>query len=173
MDKRKEELSIRYSMIKRMIVYVFMPLFIALAILCFLLQKTTSQGIAEAFQLMFNQNVQEIDNTILLANYASSSMIAYTENYKDLKNYYAAESAYEKYAAGEQLASMLIDINATILRSFKGDMMLLMNDGRMVNDYREFPIPEDLEQTQWYQAVKKQGQQPYCFYLCLIILICL
>lgn len=161
MKERMKELSIRNSMIKYIVLYVLMPLFLALTILCFLLQKTTSQGIAEAFQMMFNQNVREIDSAILQSNYASSSVVTYTEYHKLLENYYEASTPYEKHVASKQIEKMILNTDVAIMGSFKGEMMILMNDGRMMRSDRAVDVPENLKELEWYQGMERSGQHPY------------
>ena len=86
MRERKVAPSIWRSMVQSVTLYILLPLFLALTVLCFLLKKKTDSGIEEAMQMMFAQNVQEIDSAILLSNYASSTMITYMENSRFLKN---------------------------------------------------------------------------------------
>ena len=68
MKKNSHEPSIQYSMVTRIILYVLMPLFLAMAVLCFLLQRSTSASIREAYQMMFTQNVKGIENAVLQSN---------------------------------------------------------------------------------------------------------
>ena len=72
MKKHGEEPSIKGSMIRSIISYILAPLFLALGVLCFLLQKNTTISTREAFQMMFSQNVNVIESSVLQANYASS-----------------------------------------------------------------------------------------------------
>lgn len=161
MKKNSHEPSIQYSMVTRIILYVLMPLFLAMAVLCFLLQRSTSASIREAYQMMFTQNVKGIENAVLQSNYASSTMITYTENNKLLKHYNTAENSYQKNVFAKQIENMIQNINATVLGSFQGEMMILMNDGRMVNSVRTANIPIDLEECEWFQEMKENGQRPY------------
>lgn len=161
MKKTTREPSIQYSMVTRIILYVLMPLFLAMAVLCFLLQKTTSSGIQEAYQMMFIQNVKGIENAILQSNYASSTMITYTENNLLLKSYNTADNSYQKNVYARQIENMIQNINATVLGSFQGEMMMLMNDGRMINSVRAADIPVDLDACGWFQEMEQNGQRPY------------
>lgn len=161
MKKNSHEPSIQYSMVTRIILYVLMPLFLAMAVLCFLLQRSTSASIREAYQMMFTQNVKGIENAVLQSNYASSTMITYTENNKLLKHYNTAENSYQKNVFAKQIESMIQNINATVLGSFQGEMMILMNDGRMINSVRTANISIDLEECEWFQEMKENGQRPY------------
>ena len=115
MRTRGKELSIKYSMVKRMILYVLIPLFAALAVLCAILQHFLSSGTSEAFQMMFDQNLQKIDNSILQSNYASSTMVSYTENNRLLRSYYEAENPYERNNATVQIEKMILNSEITIL----------------------------------------------------------
>lgn len=113
MRERKVAPSIWRSMVQSVTLYILLPLFLALTVLCFLLKKKTDSGIEEAMQMMFAQNVQEIDSAILLSNYASSTMITYTENSRFLKNYYNAKNEYAKNRAVGQIEGMILNTNVS------------------------------------------------------------
>lgn len=161
MKKRKNVPSIWHSMVQSVTLYILLPLFFTLTVLCILLKRTTDTGIQEAFRMMFSQNIQEIDNAILQSNYASSTMITYTENICFLKNYYKAQSAYEKNKAAEQIEAMILNTNASTLGSIEGEMMILMNDGRRISSSGISDMPEGYEKLQWYQNMEKNGHIPY------------
>lgn len=110
--------SIKQSMVKMIFLYVLVPLFVMLAVLCFLLYRTSYKSTAEAFQMMFDQNLKGIDDAILQSNYASSAMIVYSESNDFLRNYYKAEDEYETDRITGQIANMLANYNATMLGSF-------------------------------------------------------
>lgn len=99
--KSRENASIRSSLTSSIILCVLLPLFAALLVLCVMMQRSVSSGISEAYEMMFEQNIREVDSAILRANYVSSTMITYTENNRLLKAYYAAENDYERRAAVE------------------------------------------------------------------------
>ena len=120
MKKRKNVPSIWHSMVQSVTLYILLPLFFTLTVLFILLKRTTDTVTKEAFHMMFSQNIQEIDNAILQSNYASSTMITYTENICFLKNYYKAQSAYEKNKAAEQIEAMILNTNASTLGSIEG-----------------------------------------------------
>ena len=161
MRTRGKELSIKYSMVKRMILYVLIPLFAALAVLCAILERTLSSGTSEAFQMMFDQNLQKIDNSILQSNYASSTMVSYTENNRLLRSYYEAKNPYERNNATAQIEKMILNSEITILGSFQGEMALLMNDGRLIDSSNAVDIPESRERYPWLSRIKDSGLKPY------------
>ena len=97
MKKTYKEPSIQLCMTRNIILCVLIPLFFALAVLCGLLNYNLSAGTVEAYQMMFNQNIQAIDSAILQSNYASSTMITYTGNIRLLQKYYQAQNEYEKF----------------------------------------------------------------------------
>lgn len=161
MKRSGKEQSITYSMVKYIMLYVLMPLFLALTVLCFLLQRTMSINTVEAYRMMFEQNVDEIDNAILQSNYASSTLITYTENNVFLKNYYAADNDYERNHAEQQIKEMLLNCEVTILGSFQGQMMILMRDGRLISSSKASDAPDFLMESSWYQEMINSGQRPY------------
>ncbi|MCI6885803.1 MAG: histidine kinase [Lachnospiraceae bacterium] len=161
MKKKSQKPSIRYSMVKGIILFVLVPLFLALTILGFLLQHTTSRGIQEAFRMLFSQNVTGIDSAILQSNYASSTMITYTENNKFLKRYYEAQNRYEKNRATEQIEKMILNCQVSTMGSFEGEMMILTNDGRLISSIRAWDVSPEVPETVWYQEMKESGQVPY------------
>ncbi len=161
MIKKKQGQSIKYSMVESIILYVLVPLFLALSTLCFLLQYTTSSGISEAFQMMFSQSVREINSAILQSNYVSSTLITYTENNKLLTDYYNAGNDYEKNVAAKQIGKMIMNSTVSVLGNFQGEMIILMNDGRMISSGKVADAPDDLSERSWYKAMKKNGQYPY------------
>ena len=65
MKKTYKEPSIQLCMTRNIILCVLIPLFFALAVLCGLLNYNLSAGTVEAYQMMFNQNIQAIDSAIL------------------------------------------------------------------------------------------------------------
>ena len=94
--RKRPEPSIKNSMVKSITFLVLLPLSAALLVLCVLMQRSVSLGIMEAYQLMFDQNVREINSAVLQSTYASSTMITYTENNQLLKDYYDAATPYQK-----------------------------------------------------------------------------
>lgn len=161
MRERKVAPSIWRSMVQSVTLYILVPLFLALTVLCFLLKKKTDSGIEEAVQMMFAQNVQEIDSAILLSNYASSTMITYTENSRFLKNYYNAKNEYAKNRAVGQIEGMILNTNVSTLGSIEAELMIFMNDGKKISSTRITEIPEKYQETAWYQNMQKSGQIPY------------
>ena len=101
--RKRPEPSIKNSMVKSITFLVLLPLSAALLVLCVLMQRSVSLGIMEAYQLMFDQNVREINSAVLQSTYASSTMITYTENNQLLKDYYDAATPYQKDIAFFQL----------------------------------------------------------------------
>ena len=161
MRERKVAPSIWRSMVQSVTLYILLPLFLALTVLCFLLKKKTDSGIEEAMQMMFAQNVQEIDSAILLSNYASSTMITYMENSRFLKNYYNAKNEYAKNRAVGQIEGMILNTNVSTLGSIEAELMIFMNDGKKISSTRIAEIPEKYQETAWYQNMQKSGQIPY------------
>ena len=68
METTRREPSIQLCLTRNIILFVLVPLFLALAVLCGLLQYHLASGTAEAYQMMFNQNVKGIDSAILQSN---------------------------------------------------------------------------------------------------------
>lgn len=161
MRERKVAPSIWRSMVQSVTLYILLPLFLALTVLCILLKKKTDSGIEEAVQMMFAQNVQQIDSAILLSNYASSTMITYTENSRFLKNYYNAKNEYDRNRAVGQIEGMILNTNVSTLGSIEAELMILMNDGKKISSTRIENISERYKETSWYQNMKKSGQIPY------------
>ncbi len=161
MRERKGAPSIWRSMVQSVTLYILVPLFLALTVFCFLLKKKTDSGIEEAMKMMFAQNVQEIDSAILLSNYASSTMITYTENSRFLKNYYNAKNEYMKNRTVGQIEGMILNTNVSTLGSIEAELMILMNDGKKISSTRIAEIPEKYQETAWYQNMQKSGQIPY------------
>ena len=92
----------------------------------------------EAFQMMFRQNVNVIESSVLQANYASSTMITFTDYNEYLKEYYSAPNAYEKSKAINRIREMILNTNVAVLGSFQEEMMLIMNDGRGIDSIKIF-----------------------------------
>lgn len=159
--KRVHEPSIKYSMVKSIIQYVLLPLFITLAVLLFLLRQTTYRGTLEAFQMMFDQNVRGIDSMILQANYASSVMITYTDYNVFLKDYYEVDNEYDKNLVIKNLRNMLVNCNVAMLGGFRGEMVLVMNDGRVINSSGSYRMDRPLSELPWYQSMRESGHYPY------------
>lgn len=161
MEKGQKEKSIRYSMIRSIILCVLIPLSASLAVLCGILLYHVSSGTTEAFQMMFDQNVREIDEAILQSNYASSITVTYTENNRLLKNYYAAGNAYEKNKATEGLEKLIQNCEITLLGGWQGEMLLVMNDGRLISSSGMKDPDRGLEAFAWYSRVGSGGQRPF------------
>ena len=153
--------SIKHSMIRSILCYVLAPLFLALGVLCFLLHKNTTMGTWDAFQMMFRQNVNVIESSVLQASYASSTMITFTDYNEYLKQYYDAPNAYEKNRAIERIREMVLDINVAMLGSFQGEMMLLMNDGRGIDSIKIFDLPEGVPVKEWVKDLEEREKIPY------------
>lgn len=159
--KSRENASIRSSLTSSIILCVLLPLFAALLVLCVMMQRSVSSGISEAYEMMFEQNIREVDSAILRANYVSSTMITYTENNRLLKAYYAAENDYERRAAVEQIREMILNCNVTMLDSFGGSLVILTNDGRLINSEKSTWIDNTVREQDWYQALMASGETPY------------
>lgn len=157
METTRREPSIQLCLTRNIILFVLVPLFLALAVLCGLLQYHLASGTAEAYQMMFNQNVKGIDSAILQSNYASSTMITYTDNIDLLRHYYETESEYEKFSVIAQMERMLSNCEVTALDSFRGEMMLLMNDGRSIAANKTEDISGELEQYSWWEKLQDPG----------------
>ncbi len=157
----RPEPSIKNSMVKSITFFVLLPLFAALLVLCVLMQHSVSLGISEAYQLMFDQNVREINSAILQANYVSSTMITYTENNQLLKDYYEAGTSYQKDVAAKKIREMLLNCNVSNLGSFGGEMIILTNDGRLISSDKIVAVPPDLYRREWYQRMLENGRNPY------------
>ena len=160
MGMRGKEQSIRYSMIRSTILCVLIPLSAALVVLCAILHYHLSSGTAEAFQMMFDQNVREIDESILQSNYASGITVTYTENNRLMKNYYEAGNAYDKNKATEQIEKLIQSCEITILGGCQGEMLLVMNDGRLINSSGMKELDRGLDTFSWYPSIGG-GQRPY------------
>ena len=161
MRKRGEDLSIKRSMIRGILCYILAPLFLTLGVLCFLLHKNTIMSTQEAFQMMFRQNVNIIESSVLQANYASSTMITFTDYNEYLKEYYSAPNAYEKSKAINRIREMILNTNVAVLGSFQEEMMLIMNDGRGIDSIKIFDLPENAPIEQWLRSMDLRGQLPY------------
>ena len=161
MRKRGEDLSIKRSMIRGILCYILAPLFLTLGVLCFLLHKNTIMSTQEAFQMMFRQNVNVIESSVLQANYASSTMITFTDYNEYLKEYYSAPNAYEKSKAINRIREMILNTNVAVLGSFQEEMMLIMNDGRGIDSIKIFDLPENAPIEQWLRSMDLRGQLPY------------
>ncbi len=158
---KRQENSIRFSMIKSIILVVLLPLFAALLVFSFLIQRTTSQSTIEAYRLMFDQNVREIDSAILQANYVSSTMITYTENEKLLKSYYQTTSAYEKSVIAEKMIGMISNCNVSNLGAYNGKLMILLNDGRLISSEKSVSVGAELTSSEWYRQIRRNKTTPY------------
>ncbi len=161
MSKKRKEPSICHSMIKHITGYVLLPLFAALAVLAVILQHHLSSGTEEALQMMFAQNAGRIENAILQSNYASSVIITYRENYNLLVNYYRAPNAYEKNRAVMQLEKMIQSCETTILGSFQGEMLLVINDGKVVCSSGVDDLTDELESFPWFSFIGNEKQRPH------------
>lgn len=158
---KRHESSIRFSMIKSIILFVLLPLFAALLVLSILMQRTTSQNTIEAYRMMFDQNVREIDSAILQANYVSSTMISYTENEKLLKGYYQTNNAYEKNVIVGKMIRMVSNCNVSNLGAYDGRLMILLNDGRLISSEKSVETGDQLISGKWYQQIKQNKTTPY------------
>lgn len=161
MKEKKRALSIKFSLIVSIILGVLLPLFAALLVLCVLMQKSISSNTVEAYQMMFDQNIREIDGAILQANYVSSAMITYTENNSLLKDYYQADNEYKKSVAEKKIRNMISNRDVTNLASFGGEMMILMNDGVLISSEKAVDTGTTLFEQEWLQKVKEQKSDPY------------
>jgi len=160
--KKKEQApSIQSSMVKGIILCVLLPLFAALLVLGVLMQRAVSSGITEAYQMMFDQSVREIDSAILESNYVSSTMITYTENNRLLKNYYLAKTDYEKSVALKKIRNMILNCNVSNLGSFGGELMILMKDGRLISSEKDIDATPLLEDKEWLEKLMESRQDPY------------
>lgn len=158
---KRQETSIRFSMIRSIILVVLLPLFAALLVLSVLMQRTTSQSTIEAYRLMFDQNVREIDGAILQANYVSSTMITYTENEKLLKSYYQATGDYEKSVIAEKMRSMISNCNVSNLGAYNGKLMILLNDGRLISSEKSVSAGAEVTSWKWYRQIRENKTTPY------------
>lgn len=161
MKKEKQAPSIRFSMIVSIVLRVLLPLFVALLVLCALLQRTTASSTMEAYQMMFDQNVRAIDSAILQSNYASSAMITYTENNQLLKDYYQATNEYDRSVAMKKIQDMIANSDITNLGSFGGRLMILMKDGYLISAEKATEKHADALDAPWMQKVHTEKVVPY------------
>ena len=161
MKKKQQAPSIKLSLIFSIIAGVLLPLFAALLVLCVMMQQTISSNIAESYQIMFDQNIREIDSAVLQSNYVGSAMITYTENNGLLKDYYQADNAYERSVAVQKIRNMILNRNVTNLASFGGEMMILMNDGLLISSEKAVETGLTLENQEWLKKVQEENSGPY------------
>ncbi|RHV63846.1 hypothetical protein DXB18_13240 [Clostridium sp. OM02-18AC] len=161
MRKEQQAPSIKFSLIISIIAGVLLPLFAALLVLCVMMQRTISSNIAESYQMMFDQNIREIDTAILQSNYVSSAMITYTENNGLLREYYQAGNAYERSVAAKKIRDMILNRNVINLASFGGEMILLMNDGLLISSEKAVETGLSLEGQAWLKKVREEKSNPY------------
>lgn len=161
MKKKQQAPSIKLSLIFSIIAGVLLPLFAALLVLCVMMQQTISSNIAESYQIMFDQNIREIDSAVLQSNYVGSAMITYTENNGLLKDYYQADNAYERSVAVQKIRNMILNRNVTNLASFGGEMMILMNDGLLISSEKAVETGLTLENQEWLKKVQEKNSGPY------------
>ncbi len=161
MGRTGQEPSIKSGMLKCITWFVLLPLFAALLVLCILMQRSVSRGIEEAYQLMFDQSVREISSAILQANYASSTMISYTENNLLLKDYYNAATDYQKNIAVQRLRKMLVNCDVSSIGSFDGELRILTNDGCLISSDKIVAVPPELYEEKWYPCMVENGREPY------------
>lgn len=161
LKKEKQAPSIKFSMIFSIVLGVLLPLFVALLVLCTLLQRTTASSTMEAYQMMFDQNVRAIDSAILQSNYASSAMITYTENNQLLKDYYQATNEYDRSVAMKKIQDMIANSDITNLGSFGGKLMILMKDGYLISSEKSVNIGTDFLDAAWMQKVQAGKTVPY------------
>lgn len=161
LKKEKQAPSIKFSMIFSIVLGVLLPLFIALLVLCALLQRATASSTMEAYQMMFDQNVRAIDSAILQSNYASSAMITYTENNQLLKDYYQATNEYDRSVAMKKIQDMIGNSDITNLGGFGGKLMILMKDGYLISSEKAVNIGTGFLDTAWMQKVHAGKAVPY------------
>ncbi|MBT9775526.1 hypothetical protein GPL15_03250 [Clostridium sp. MCC353] len=161
MKNEVSKLSIKSNMIMMIVLYVLMPLFIALIILSVLLQKNMSSNIRESYQMMFQQKADKIDNVIEIANFSSSAFITDDNNLSLLRTMYEGENAYMRNKAQTQLIGVLQKDQVSVLAGFSGEVLLLTNNGKVLSSNASYEAPDDYRDSEWYQAALEHGQFPY------------
>lgn len=143
------------------VLYVLMPLFIALIILSVLLQKNMSSNIRESYQMMFQQKADKIDNVIEIANYSSSAFITDDNNLSLLRTMYEGENAYVRNKAQTMLIGVLQKDQVSVLAGFSGEVLLLTNNGKLLSSNASYEVPDGYCDSEWYENAIEHGQFPY------------
>ncbi|PNV60648.1 hypothetical protein C0033_17960 [Clostridium sp. chh4-2] len=161
MKNKVSKLSIKSNMILLIVLYVLMPLFIALIILSVLLQKNMSSNIRESYQMMFQQKADKIDNVIEIANYSSSAFITDDKNLALLRTMYESGNAYERNRAQTQLIGVLQKDQVSVLTGFSGEVFLLTKNGKLLSSNASYEVPDEYYDSDWYEDAVEFGQFPY------------
>lgn len=161
MKNRVSKLSIKTNMVMLIVLYVLMPLFIALIFLSVLLQKNMSSNIRETYQMMFRQKADKVDNIIEIANYSSSAFITDDKNLSLFHTLYEEKGAYERDRAQTQLRRVLQKTQVSVLAGFLGEVGLLTRDGVFLTSYDVQDIGLEYTKSDWYAKISEKGQFPY------------
>lgn len=161
MKNKVSKLSIRTNMIFMIVLYVLMPLFIALVILSVLLQKNMASNIRESYQMMFSQKADKIDNVIEIANYTSSAFITDDQNLSLLRTLYESDNAYFRNKAQTQLIDVLQKDQVSVLAGFSGEVALLTKNGKLLSSNLSYDVRDETYDTDWYEGAAEFGQYPY------------
>lgn len=161
MKNKVSKLSIKTNMILLIVLYVLMPLFIALVILSVLLQKNMSSNIRESYSMMFRQKADKVDNVIEIANYSSSAFVTDENNLAMLRRMYESDNAYIRNKAQTQLIGVLKKDQVSVLAGFSGEVALLTNNGKLLDAISVYDVEQELYQADWYERAVKEGQMPY------------
>ncbi|MFT4104490.1 MAG: histidine kinase [Lacrimispora sp.] len=161
MKNRVSRLSIKTNMVMLIVLYVLMPLFVALIILSVMVQKNMSSNIRETYQMMFRQKADKIDNIIEIANYSSSAFITDDKNISLLRTIYEGGGAYERDRAQTQLARILEKTQVSVLAGFLGQIGILTRDGVFITSNGTQEVGIEYQKSDWYAGISQKGKFPY------------
>lgn len=161
MKNKISSLRIKTNMVILIVLYVLMPLFIALIIISVMLQKNMSSNIQETYQMMFRQKADKIDNIIEIVNYSSSAFINEDQNLTWLRTMYESDSAYARNRAQTQLIGTLRKDQVSVLAGFSGEVGLLTRDGKLLTSYSAYDTEPSLQTEEWFALANEKGQFPY------------
>lgn len=146
--------GIQYAMIRSIILFVLIPLFAMLAILANMLARSTRSSIEESYSMMFGQLYTAVDNLVMQENYYCSSFITYAENQKLITDYYNAKTPYQRNLAESQIMKALQNMQALNTTSMRGEMILMMRDGRVISSSRALTPAFSMDSLSWLPDVK-------------------
>jgi anti-sigma regulatory factor (Ser/Thr protein kinase) len=163
MGKKKKQYSLRVELLRKIIVFICLPLFVILAVLSVLLHRSVNSDIRQNSSVIVNQAASKLELIMETVNYCSSALMT---NNRTRTNVYSILRAPNEYPAWEGRYQLMTELQylATIsLSAYSGDIAILIENMELINRTGMIRLDPSLKKEEWYQKTSAGKGSPLWF----------
>jgi anti-sigma regulatory factor (Ser/Thr protein kinase) len=163
MEKKKKQYSLRGELLRKIIIFICLPLFVILALLSILLYRSVNADIRQSSSAMVNEAVAKIESIMEMVNYCSSALMI---NSRTRANVYSILRSPNEYAAWQgryQLMSELQYLATISLSAYNGDIAILGGNMELIDRTGIIHLDPSVKNESWYQKTIAGKGSPLWF----------